>query len=182
MPVSRLSSESSDSTSRAVVGVEIAGGFVGDQQPGAVRQRAGDSGALHLAARHLLRVVTQPVLDADTRGEIGGAAIGIRSRYTGEQAGEGDVVADRERWQQIEELENEADPVAPDARQLVVGQRRQVAAFEGDRAARRTIHRAAEMEQRRLAATRRPMSATKSPASMVSDTPASALTVASPVV
>ena len=62
----------------------------------------------------------------------------------------------RQRRQQVEELEDEADLLAPHARQLIVAHRRQVAIVEVDRAADRAIHRAAQVQQRRLAASRRP--------------------------
>ena len=76
--------------------------------------------------------------------------------HAGEQARQRDVVADGQRRQQVEELEDEADLLAPHPRQLVVAQRRQIAIVERERAAGRPIHGAAEVQQRRLAAARRP--------------------------
>ncbi len=46
------------------------------------------------------------------------------------QAGQRDVVADRQRREQVEELEDEADLLAAHPRQLVVAHRRQVAVVE----------------------------------------------------
>ena len=54
-----------------------------------------------------------------------------------EQAGQGDVVAEGERRQQVEELEDEADALAPQAGQRVVVEAAEVAALDA-RAARPT--------------------------------------------
>ena len=140
----------------AVLGIEIAGRFVGDEQRRLMDQRAGDRGALHFAAGDLLRVVRQPMRDADALGERPRAAFRLLVLHAREQAGQRDVVADRQRRQQVEELEDEADLLAAHPRQLVVAHRRQIAIVERQRAARRAIHRAAQVQQRRLAAARRP--------------------------
>ena len=67
-----------------------------------------------------------------------------------------DVLAERERRQQVEELEHEAHALAPHARQPVIVQRLEPRALERDRSAGRTIHAAAEVQKRGLAAPGRP--------------------------
>ena len=47
----------------AVLGIEVAGRFIGDEQRGFMHERAGDGGALHLTTRHLLGIVAPPMID-----------------------------------------------------------------------------------------------------------------------
>ena len=61
----------------------------------------------------------------------------------------------RERGQKIEELEDEADPVAPQHRQRLVVELRQVDAVDGHRPRRGPVHAPAQVQQGRLAASRR---------------------------
>ena len=67
-----------------------------------------------------------------------------------------DVLEARERRQQVEELEDEADLVAPDPRQVVVGQAAERFAVDADLAGGRAIEAADQVEQRRLAGAGRP--------------------------
>ena len=57
--------------------IEIAGGFVGQDQGRPVGERAGDRDALLLAARQLARPVRQAVPKAKRRQQLGCARIGI---------------------------------------------------------------------------------------------------------
>ena len=136
----------------AVLGIEVSCRLIGDEQRRLVDERAGDCGALHFAAGDLLRIMRKAMRNADTLGERPCAAFGFLILHAREQAGECDVVADRERRQQVEELEDEADLLAPHPRQFVVAHRRQIAILESERAARRAIHRAGDVQERRLAA------------------------------
>jgi hypothetical protein len=61
------------------------------------------------------------------------------------------IESGRLRRHEVEELEDEADPLAPENRPLVVGERREVASFEADRARIRTIDAGDQVEERRLA-------------------------------
>ena len=63
--------------------------------------------------------------------------------------------SERQRRQQVEELEDEADALAPQPRQRVVVRRSSVTPVEMH-GRRRTVHRAAQVQQRGLAAARRP--------------------------
>ena len=58
----------------AVGRVEVAGRLIGDDQRRPMDERAGDGGALRLAARHLLGIVGEPVADADAVGQARGRA------------------------------------------------------------------------------------------------------------
>ena len=60
--------------------------------------------------------------------------------------------AEGERRQQVEELEHESHPLAPDARQPVIVQRLQTDPLERDGSRGRPVHPAAEVQQRGLAA------------------------------
>src|SRR5262249_37876751 len=62
-----------------------------------------------------------------------------------------DVLETRERRQQVEELEDEADLVATDLRQVVVGKPVERLAVDEDRSRRRRVEGADYDEQRRIA-------------------------------
>ena len=62
-----------------------------------------------------------------------------------------DVFEARQGRQQVEELEDEADLVAPHARQLIVGQAGERFAVDADLAGGRAVEAADQIEQRRLA-------------------------------
>ena len=64
--------------------------------------------------------------------------------------------AQRQRGQQIEELENESDLVAAQARQFVIGEPAQAASVDFDLARRRGVQPADQIQQRRFARARRP--------------------------
>src|SRR5262249_21387715 len=66
-----------------------------------------------------------------------------------------DVLGGRQHRQEEEALEDEADAGEAYAAALTIVQRRDVLAVEEQRAARRAVHAAEQMEQRRLAASRR---------------------------
>src|SRR5688500_6236068 len=67
----------------AVFRIEIAGGFVGDDQRRLMDQRAGNGGALHLAAGYLLREMMQPVGDADAIGKRSRASCSVGRLHPG---------------------------------------------------------------------------------------------------
>src|SRR5882724_11627098 len=54
-------------------GIEIAGGFIGENDQRVVDERAGDGHALLLAAGKFKRFMIEPVIEADARGEFAGA-------------------------------------------------------------------------------------------------------------
>ena len=141
---------------RAVVGIKIARRLVRHQQRRLMHQRARDRGALHLAARHLLREVTEAMRNADPFRERLRARICLVALHARQQARQRDVVGDGQRRQQVEELKYKPDLLSPHVREVVVSQRGEVAAVEHDAARRGAVHGAAQVQQRGLAAPRGP--------------------------
>src|SRR4029078_4758365 len=66
-----------------------------------------------------------------------------------------DVLADAEQRDQVERLEHDAGPLAAKLRRLRIGQVADVGALEHDRAARRLVEAAQELEESGLARARR---------------------------
>ena len=97
--------------------VEVAGRLVGEQDRRIDRQRAGDRDALPLAARQLVGQMLQPVSELHERQQLARALVDLLARPAAQVQRQADVLEARQRRQQVEELEDEADLVAPDARQ-----------------------------------------------------------------
>ena len=92
--------------------VEIARGFVGDQELGPVNQGAGDGDTPLLAAGHLARKGRDAAREADAHEQIMGARInGFRRDVRAKQRRQRDIVDRAQIRQQARELENEADPL-----------------------------------------------------------------------
>ena len=138
----------------AGVGVEVAGRFVGEQNRRVNRERAGDGDALALAARQFFWQVRHPVAELDQRQQLGGAFVHLRARPASQVEREPDVLKTRQGRQEIEELKNEPDLVAPDPRELVVREAGQRLAVDAHLARGRTVEAAHKIEQRRLARAR----------------------------
>jgi hypothetical protein len=99
-------------------GVQVARGLVGeeDRRPG--DERAGDRDALLLAARQLGRAVAAALGQPDAaRRRVEGRAVGLAA---GDGQRQEDVLLGRERRQQVEGLEDEADVLAAQLRELLV--------------------------------------------------------------
>ena len=116
----------------AGVRVEIAGRLVGEQDRRIDRQRARDRDALALAAGQLLRQVLQAVAELHQSQQLARALVDLLARPAAQVQRQADVLEARQRRQQVEELKDEADLVAPDARQLVVGQAGERLAVDAD--------------------------------------------------
>jgi hypothetical protein len=97
-------------------GVEVAGGFVGEEEGRVVGEGAGDGDALLLAAGELVREAGGLRVEADPGEafECGSAGLGM----LGEEEGEFDVFNGGEGGHELEGLEDEADLVAADASEL----------------------------------------------------------------
>jgi hypothetical protein len=78
----------------SVSGVEVGGGFVGEQDGGVVGEGAGDGDALFLAAGELVGPEAEPVPEPDAAEEVDGAGAGGVTDGAGEVAGELDVLAE----------------------------------------------------------------------------------------
>ena len=135
----------------ARLGVEGAGGLVGQQDFGVVDEGARDGDALHLAARHLRGLLVDMVFQADPFQGVEGplAALGARDARQGQ--GQLDVRQDALVRDQVVGLEDEADAIVavgiPVAR-LVVLRRN---AVDDEVSALEAVEATDDVEHRRLA-------------------------------
>ena len=134
--------------------VEIAGRLVGEQDRRIVGERAGDRHALLLAARQLRRIVMAAVRSPTSASSASARAPGIRR--AGNLHRHQHVLAGRQRRQQVEELEDEADPLAAQPRQRVLAIAVMSTPSISDAPGRRRVEPGDQPEQRRLAAAGRP--------------------------
>ena len=93
--------------------VEVAGRFVGDQDGGIGRQRAGDGDALLLAAGQLRGIVVQPVAKPD-RGQFARRMV-VCVGAAGQFQRHRDVLQRGHGRDQMERLEDDTDPPAAKA-------------------------------------------------------------------
>ena len=94
--------------------------------------------------------------EADALERLARPLAALCARKAGIQQAAGDVVDRGEAVEQVELLEDEADPARAQRRQLVVTRGRGVEAVDPHLARGRTIERAHDLQQRRLAGARRP--------------------------
>ena len=138
---------------RGVVRIEVAGGFVGQEEGGAVDEGAGDGGALHFAAAHLVREGAGAGCEADEIEHFGGADAGLAGFVAAEEEGQFDVFHGGHGGEEIEKLEDDAEAVA-----AVGGEGGVVGAVkgepvDGDFAGGRLVESAEKIEQGAFAAT-----------------------------
>ncbi|GAA5017727.1 hypothetical protein GCM10025734_68890 [Kitasatospora paranensis] len=119
--------------------VEGAGGLVGEQHLGVAGQGAGDADALLLAAGELAGVAAGPVGEADQVEQFGGLAAALGAVQADDLQRQFDVLLGGARGEQVEVLEDHADPAAGLAQfasgaVLAAGQRGQFDAVHGDAA------------------------------------------------
>ena len=109
-PARRFSSVSSASTRAPVLRIQVAGGLVGDEQRRLVDERAGDRRALHLAAGEL-RWSSAPADRTGRRDRRATARAAGPSPGGSPASSSGSAMfsCERQRRQQVEELEDEAD-------------------------------------------------------------------------
>ncbi len=113
------------------VGVECAGGFVGEDEGGAVDDRAGDGDALLLAAGELVGFIVEPVAEADAIEGGGGAIASFVGRDVAVDRRQHDVFEGAERGEQVELLEDEAEFLVADFGEVGFGNLRHVDAVKG---------------------------------------------------
>src|ERR671939_211554 len=89
--------------------------------------------------------------ELDEIEQLARAFVDFLARPPAEVQRQADVLEARERRQQIEELEDESNLVAPHSRQLIVGETAERSAVDEDVAGSRAIEAADEIEERRLA-------------------------------
>src|SRR3954454_8553684 len=134
------------------VRVEVARRLVGEQDGRPVHEGARDGDALLLAAGELRRAVRQPVAQAhgvDQLVEPGtfGLAPGQRERQR-------DVLLGAQHRHEVEGLEDEAEPVAPQPREALVVERAELLAVDDHGARGRPVEPGQQVHQRRLAGAR----------------------------
>jgi hypothetical protein len=114
----------------AGLGVEVAGGLVGEDDGGVVDQGAGDGDALALSAGELVGLVVHAGFEVDVAQGLFGAldALGGGGAVVDER--QLDVVQSGGAGQQVEGLEDEADFLVADAGQFVVVERADELAVE----------------------------------------------------
>ena len=94
---------------RAGGGVEIAGGFIGEEHGGLMDKGAGEGGALELTAGELVWAVMGAVGQSDGGKKFLGPLPGEGVDTTGQEKGEEDVFLDRQGWEEMKKLEHEAN-------------------------------------------------------------------------
>ena len=98
---------------RRVGGIEVSGGLVRQQHGRLVHEGAGDGGALHLAAGELVGKMRLPGRRGPTRSsQSRAAACADFPAAIRQQQGQGDIFQRRQRGQEIEKLEDDAEPAA----------------------------------------------------------------------
>ena len=137
-------------------GVQRARGLVGEQQRRPVRQRPRDRHALALPARQRAGPLGGAVEQAERVEQVAGAGGGLGGPGAGDERGQRHVLQRRQVLDEVEELEHQPDvaaaqPGEPGAAELLGAD-----AGERDGALVRPVQPRDEVQQRRLAAARRP--------------------------
>ena len=130
--------------------VEIAGGFVGEEDRRAKGEGAGEGDALLFAAGELDGVVVEAAVESDAGQEFAGTA--TAAAVAGEFHRQQHILFGGERRDQVIALENEADFAAADLRHLVLGEVGDVFTIEDHLAGAGRVEAGEQAEQRALAA------------------------------
>src|SRR5215217_5790120 len=134
--------------------IEVAGRLVGEDDLGPAHQGPGGGDPLLLSARELAREMIEAIAQADGVDDL---VIPVAIHLgPGDVDRQRDVLGGRERRHQVERLEDEADLLAPQQGQLLLGQRRQVHVADEDLAAGRRVEAGHAVQQRGLAGPRGP--------------------------
>jgi hypothetical protein len=104
--------------------VEVAGRLVGEDDGGVVDERAGAGDPLLLPPGELAGAMVEAVAQADPLEGGRGAGVRILDANAGEDEGEPDVLEGAQRGEEVEGLEDVADPVAAEPGELALGERR----------------------------------------------------------
>jgi len=132
-------------------GVEVAGGFVGQQQAGGVGQGAGHGHPLLLAAGELGRLVLHAFGQAQFAQQGRRPGLGGLARHAGDHQRHGYVVEGRELRQQVVELVDETQLVIAQLPPGRFRKRIQALAGHGHPAGIGLIQPAQQVQQRALA-------------------------------
>src|SRR6476661_7004275 len=113
-------------------GIEISGGFIGEQDWRINRQGSRNGDALAFTTREFFRQVIHSVTELDEFQQFLRAIFNLLSRPVPQVQRKRDVFDAVEGREQIEELENETDLVATDASEFVVGKLAEALALDQD--------------------------------------------------
>ena len=138
---------------RRGVRVQVARGLVGEDEVGPVDQGACAGAALLLASRELGGPVRQAVGDPELGDEV--VEPFLVHLPPGQVGRQRDVLPGRQRGDQVEGLEHEADPVAPQLGEALVVQAPDVEVADEGLPRRRPVEPRHAVHQRRLARPRR---------------------------
>src|SRR3954470_16658707 len=123
--------------------VERAGGLVGEHDARLSDECTGDRDALLLAARELRRPVAAALLETDAPQDV--ADDRARQARGGEPRRQRDVLLGREGAQQVERLEDEADPLSAQARERPFVEAAELLLAEAHAALRRPVQAGGEL-------------------------------------
>ena len=136
--------------------VEIAGGFVGQDQWRAIGEGAGDRHALLLAAGEFRRTMVEPLAQPE-RGQQRRRPLPRRSGFgTVDQLGQDDILACIEVGQEVMKLIDEAERVTAEVGPRIGVERGGFDTGNADRAFEPAFQQADRLKQSRLARSRRP--------------------------
>src|ERR1035437_2773212 len=137
-------------------GIQITRRLVGQQHRGIHAQRAGARHALPLPTGQSIRKMIETPPELHQRQQFARSSVNFLARPAAQMQRRRYIFEARQRRQQIEKLENEADFVAPYACQVVIAQGRQSRAVDLDLALDRVIQRADQVQHGRFARAGRP--------------------------
>ena len=141
---------------RRTLRVEVAGGFVAQQQAGRADKGPRNRDALPFAAGQFARQEVDAMRQADPFDRGQRAVPSAAGRPAAVHLRQHHVLKHCPIWQQVERLEHEPDALAPQACALLVGQRGGFHAVQSVEAVGRAIQAADDVQQRRLAGAGRP--------------------------
>lgn len=111
-------------------GVEVSGGFIGEDDAGRVGEGSGDGDALLLSAREFEGFIVEPVAEADALEDVGGFLDGVFAAVATKCHREHDILQGAHDSDEVEGLKNVADAVATHPGLLGFGEVEEGFAFE----------------------------------------------------
>ncbi len=136
--------------------VEVARRLVGEDDRGVDYERACDGDALLLAARERGRMVLGAMTNLDEIQRLDDTPVDLALRDVVENEGHADVLLSGEKGEEIEGLEDVADPPAAELGGLLAAHLGDVTPFDEHRAARRRRQPGDQVEDRALPGAARP--------------------------
>ena len=133
---------------RGVVSVEVGGGLVGQYQRRPMHDGAGDGDALALAAGEQVGAMVGARREAHAFEGRGHALSAFAASHSLDEERILDVLRGCEYWDQIEGLEDEADPVAAQGGRSHRAERRRLHAVDENAATRGPVDTANQVEKR----------------------------------